>query len=539
MNRRPIRQRVFLLIAAGLLCFSLSLFATDYEGPPPTTPDYGAEWTGPIQANYPGIFQTRESDILYASNGSFYTCTRGSYRNDQGEYVIAMALSRFDRYGNCLVRDRIIFDRTTLELEFHLYENSLGEFWITGIGDYFNFITLQFNEDCDLVLPSGFRNPMPDTLLHPYFSVAPITDPDGYPTIWCLKRLGPYEYVFTKYKFTHDFSEMIEEVEYPDILATENGGAVVKGPGDTLHVIYSRQVGIYPDHCIPVFYAKIGFNGEVYYGPVTHTDTTTYYNEVIGYGVGNISIDNQNNVYINFLRYVSRTDRRTFLRIYRNDGEVVDRDFGETLGLLTGAGHASVLDCMGRIHLFWEMDNGGYFSEIAHAAVEDGDTAWVIEPHFLLIQGLISNDYKNAVSLPNEYRIGFLATTRIYDDDRDGTTSMWILGSPEEPDTNESHSFLNSGHPVNSPLFPPEIYPNPFNSSTTLRYYSHHSGTALISIYDLLGREVAVLSNQAVTSGWHTIPFHCRSGTLPSGTYFMKIDLPEASPIIRQLVYTK
>jgi hypothetical protein len=64
-------------------------------------------------------------------------------------------------------------------------------------------------------------------------------------------------------------------------------------------------------------------------------------------------------------------------------------------------------------------------------------------------------------------------------------------------------------------------YPNPFNPSTRIRYTLKNTGNVRLSVYDLLGREVAVLVIGVRTAGSHEVTF---SGAgLGSGIYFYRL----------------
>ena len=60
-------------------------------------------------------------------------------------------------------------------------------------------------------------------------------------------------------------------------------------------------------------------------------------------------------------------------------------------------------------------------------------------------------------------------------------------------------------------------YPNPFNPSTTIRFDVAHPELTVLKVYDLLGREVAVLVNERKSPGSHSVRFDA-SG-LASGVY--------------------
>lgn len=64
-------------------------------------------------------------------------------------------------------------------------------------------------------------------------------------------------------------------------------------------------------------------------------------------------------------------------------------------------------------------------------------------------------------------------------------------------------------------------YPNPFNSSTNIRFQLSYPSMVTIKIYDVLGREVRTLLNDMKHPGEHRVRFD--SGDLNSGIYFYKI----------------
>lgn len=61
-------------------------------------------------------------------------------------------------------------------------------------------------------------------------------------------------------------------------------------------------------------------------------------------------------------------------------------------------------------------------------------------------------------------------------------------------------------------------FPNPFNPSTTINFSIPESGNVLLKIYDMLGRESAVLINETKTAGNYSIKFDAEN--LSSGIYF-------------------
>ncbi|MGE5315978.1 MAG: T9SS type A sorting domain-containing protein [Acidobacteriota bacterium] len=64
-------------------------------------------------------------------------------------------------------------------------------------------------------------------------------------------------------------------------------------------------------------------------------------------------------------------------------------------------------------------------------------------------------------------------------------------------------------------------FPNPFNMSTQIRYSVPVASTVSLVVYDLMGREVAVLVNGPVAAGMHAASFG--TNALASGTYYYRM----------------
>ena len=68
-------------------------------------------------------------------------------------------------------------------------------------------------------------------------------------------------------------------------------------------------------------------------------------------------------------------------------------------------------------------------------------------------------------------------------------------------------------------------YPNPFNPSTMITYQTAKTGQVRLSVYDILGREVATLVNSVQPQGLHEVRFD--GGALSSGVYIYRLQTPE------------
>ncbi len=82
-----------------------------------------------------------------------------------------------------------------------------------------------------------------------------------------------------------------------------------------------------------------------------------------------------------------------------------------------------------------------------------------------------------------------------------------------------------SGAPVEFHLA--QNYPNPFNPSTQLRYQLPSDAHVSIKVFDLLGREMALVVDGVQSAGYHSVVFD--AGNLAGGVYFYRIDVREMS----------
>ena len=65
-------------------------------------------------------------------------------------------------------------------------------------------------------------------------------------------------------------------------------------------------------------------------------------------------------------------------------------------------------------------------------------------------------------------------------------------------------------------------YPNPFNPSTKINFELPQSGNVKILVYDMSGKEVAVLLDEVKTAGFYTVTFD--GFNLSSGIYYYRIN---------------
>jgi hypothetical protein len=86
--------------------------------------------------------------------------------------------------------------------------------------------------------------------------------------------------------------------------------------------------------------------------------------------------------------------------------------------------------------------------------------------------------------------------------------SVGTVGTPDV-------SFIYRLHPA---------YPNPFNPSTTIRYDLPHAALITLTVYDLLGREVARLADGYMEQGYYEVQWNGQESA--SGIYIARLAIP-------------
>ena len=82
-------------------------------------------------------------------------------------------------------------------------------------------------------------------------------------------------------------------------------------------------------------------------------------------------------------------------------------------------------------------------------------------------------------------------------------------------------------------------YPNPFNPATTVAFALPEAADVRLAVYDLLGREIAVLTEGPLTAGTHSVRWEGRDDSgrmVSSGVYFYRLEAGEAAVATRRMI---
>ena len=157
------------------------------------------------------------------------------------------------------------------------------------------------------------------------------------------------------------------------------------------------------------------------------------------------------------------------------------------------------------VRLFYTLNNGGTFISVPMTLGEIVDTATNSGRYFCTVpfSGVTPKFYVRAVDATNVLRTNpYAAPTELYDANT-GTTGV------------------SKPNPVPSEFILSQNYPNPFNPSTIISFDAPRSGFVTLTVYDVLGKEVARLFNGEASFGRHSVQF--TSAGLSSGVYFYRL----------------
>ncbi|MDH7606138.1 MAG: T9SS type A sorting domain-containing protein, partial [Melioribacter sp.] len=79
-------------------------------------------------------------------------------------------------------------------------------------------------------------------------------------------------------------------------------------------------------------------------------------------------------------------------------------------------------------------------------------------------------------------------------------------------------------------------YPNPFNPVTTIKFALPKESHVKLSVYNILGQEVATLVNGLMNAGYHRVNFDATG--LNTGMYIYKIQA-EGFVMMKKMMYVK
>ena len=151
---------------------------------------------------------------------------------------------------------------------------------------------------------------------------------------------------------------------------------------------------------------------------------------------------------------------------------------------------------------------------------------------------LDANGFVGAVQMTLSHGAGFTIEltdkAMVADYRTNGNSTTLIIVAPESDElfsasgdfTIENIIVANEGGQLTvgmpTELTLSEAYPNPFNPSTSVNVYVPADGVVSLSVYNVMGQEVATLHSGNMSAGSHTVTWNASDMT--SGMYFVRAE---------------
>jgi hypothetical protein len=152
------------------------------------------------------------------------------------------------------------------------------------------------------------------------------------------------------------------------------------------------------------------------------------------------------------------------------------------------------------------------------------DSVWVQKHKFTASDGAAGANYGECAMDDSSIIIGALNARGTFSEQGAAYIYEPIVLSVHDVD-HESREFMLH-----------QNFPNPFNPSTEIRWKIPDVRLVRLSVFDILGREVAVLVNEVKDGGTHSVSFD--ASDLPSGVYYCRL-VAGASRQTRKMVFIK
>ena len=159
------------------------------------------------------------------------------------------------------------------------------------------------------------------------------------------------------------------------------------------------------------------------------------------------------------------------------------------------------------IHICWQDARDGN-NEVYYKISTDGGANWLGDTR-------LTND-AGASNTPS-INISGAALHIVWSDNRDGNTEIYYKRNPSGNPIGIVHvsTTIPSGYSLD------QNYPNPFNPVTNIQFALPNAGYVKLAVYDMNGKEVAVLVNGQLAAGTYKADYNASS--LSSGVYFYKL----------------
>ncbi|MEA3476706.1 MAG: T9SS type A sorting domain-containing protein [Bacteroidota bacterium] len=213
---------------------------------------------------------------------------------------------------------------------------------------------------------------------------------------------------------------------------------------------------------------------------------------------------------------------------------------GSTFGsaeVTTGSGIGTGLDMRtGNINLMFDFTALGITPDIVTFDFAD----YGGHENLALNGGTVYKGELTAAPSPPGFTVNITMSGNIGDAFIEGPVEKLLVGGQEFFLDNICAFMITAiedpaGHISNTGVALGQNYPNPFNGNTIIPFELSEEAHVVITIYDHLGREVAVLTDVEYNSGKHSVSWD--GSNAPNGIYFYQLRTPHFSMARKMSIY--
>jgi hypothetical protein len=369
----------------------------------------------------------------------------------------------------------------------------------SGIGTSFDYATIKYNLNGDSVWVkryngNGNMNDRPSSMCLDRFGNVFVTGVSNGGT------LPPHDRACT---IKYNSSGVQQWVNY--LVGTEetSGGGKLKLDTITNDIYVCGDIGAqFSD------YLLIKYNSGGVQQWVRRYDAPSHYDDA----AFDLEIDNNHNIYITGKSDISGSTDYLTIKYNSNGDSLWTKRFIRMTG--EGTPPVMAIDKFNNIYITGSGFNGSILQFATFKYNSTGTQEWLMR----------YSDGGSKIAVDkylNLYTSGFVM----------GIMSQIITRKYSQVDAVKK---ISNNIPIDCKLY--NNYPNPFNSSTKIKYQINEKGFVRLTIYDILGREVESLVNENQTKGTYEINWNAEK--LTSGIYFCKLIMDNFTET-KKIVLTK
>jgi uncharacterized protein len=146
--------------------------------------------------------------------------------------------------------------------------------------------------------------------------------------------------------------------------------------------------------------------------------------------------------------------------------------------------------------------------------------------HIMINEKLFENHIEGTQRVEDMgFITGFLSNTS----DHYPVSTRFVFADPT--------SIGESAEEIPSGMYLMPNYPNPFNPTTQIQFELPQTTDVRLAVYDVLGRQVALLRNGMMSAGRHEVRFD--AGSLSSGIYIYRLESADGTNITRKMMLVR